>query len=69
MFQECKELNISFHLLIGYAKDVVPEFIKEYQIGGLVTDFSPLRVPAQWVKDVQEVIPKDVPLCQVDALI
>ncbi|XP_068137359.1 deoxyribodipyrimidine photo-lyase-like isoform X2 [Hyperolius riggenbachi] len=65
--EDCKELNIPFHLLIGYAKDVLPNFVKEHSIGGVVTDFAPLRVPLQWVDDVCGRLPKDVPLVQVDA--
>lgn len=65
--EDCKELNIPFHLLIGYAKDVLPEFVKEHSLGGVITDFAPLRVPMQWVKEVSERLPKDVPLVQVDA--
>ncbi|CAH1780581.1 unnamed protein product [Owenia fusiformis] len=64
--KDCKELSISFHLLIGYAKDVLPQFIEENNIGAMVTDFSPLRVPSQWVKDVSEQLGK-TPFCQVDA--
>ncbi|XP_062595077.1 deoxyribodipyrimidine photo-lyase-like, partial [Saccostrea cucullata] len=67
LLQECKDLDISFHLLIGHAKDVLPPFVKENKIGGVVTDFSPLRVPAEWVSDVTKALPKDVPFCQVDA--
>ncbi|XP_077343744.1 deoxyribodipyrimidine photo-lyase-like [Lithobates pipiens] len=65
--EDCKELNIPFHLLIGYAKDVLPDFVKKHSICGVVADFSPLRVPMQWVKDVSERLPKNVPLVQVDA--
>lgn len=63
--QECAELNISFHLLTGYAKDVLPEFVRMRGAGGVVTDFSPLRVPLQWVQDVKERLPRDVLLVQV----
>ncbi|XP_040205599.1 deoxyribodipyrimidine photo-lyase-like isoform X3 [Rana temporaria] len=65
--EDCKELNIPFHLLIGYAKEVLPDFVKKHSICGVVADFSPLRVPMQWVKDVSERLPKNVPLVQVDA--
>lgn len=65
--QECAELNISFHLLLGYAKDVLPTFVVEHGVGGLVTDFSPLRLPRQWVEDVRERLPEDVPFAQVGA--
>ncbi|MBN3277840.1 PHR lyase, partial [Polyodon spathula] len=65
--KECAELNISFHLLTGYAKDVLPEFVRMQGAGGVVTDFSPLRVPLQWLQDVKERLPRDVMLVQVDA--
>ncbi|XP_051637608.1 deoxyribodipyrimidine photo-lyase-like isoform X1 [Manacus candei] len=65
--EECAELNISFHLLLGYPKDVLPAFVVELGVGGLVTDFSPLRLPRQWVEDVREQLPEDVPFAQVDA--
>ncbi|XP_073482556.1 deoxyribodipyrimidine photo-lyase-like [Aquarana catesbeiana] len=65
--EDCKELNIPFHLLIGYAKEVLPDFVKKHNICGVVADFAPLRVPMQWMKDVSERLPKNVPLVQVDA--
>uniref|UniRef100_A0A8C3B4M5 Deoxyribodipyrimidine photo-lyase n=1 Tax=Cairina moschata TaxID=8855 RepID=A0A8C3B4M5_CAIMO len=65
--KECTELNIPFHLLLGYAKDVLPPFAVQQGVGGLVTDFCPLRVPRQWVEDVRERLPEDVPFVQVDA--
>lgn len=65
--QELHLLDISFHLLIGYAKDVLPGFIKDHGLGAVVTDFSPLRTSNQWVKDVKEELPKNIPFCQVDA--
>uniref|UniRef100_A0A8C6X9W6 Deoxyribodipyrimidine photo-lyase n=1 Tax=Naja naja TaxID=35670 RepID=A0A8C6X9W6_NAJNA len=65
--EECRLLAIPFHLLVGFAKDTLPIFVTQHGIGGVVTDFSPLRVPMQWVQDVQERLPSDVPLAQVDA--
>ncbi|XP_026577470.1 deoxyribodipyrimidine photo-lyase-like isoform X1 [Pseudonaja textilis] len=65
--EECRLLDIPFHLLIGFAKDTLPLFVTQHGIGGVVTDFSPLRVPLQWVLDIQERLPSDVPLAQVDA--
>ncbi|XP_071498998.1 deoxyribodipyrimidine photo-lyase-like [Diadema antillarum] len=65
--QDLSALDISFHLLTGHAKDVLPKFVESNKIGGLVTDFSPLRLPRQWVDDVAEALPPDVPFCQVDA--
>jgi len=46
--QECRQLGISFHLLTGYAKDVLPVFVKDNNLRAVVTDFSPLRVPREW---------------------
>ncbi|ESO88680.1 hypothetical protein LOTGIDRAFT_125833 [Lottia gigantea] len=65
--EECRNLDISFHLLIGYAKDVLPEFVGKNKMGSVVTDFSPLRTPMSWVEDVKNNLSKDVPFCQVDA--
>ncbi|XP_038272608.1 deoxyribodipyrimidine photo-lyase-like [Dermochelys coriacea] len=65
--EECQELDIPFHLLIGFAKDVLPAFVTDHGLGGVVTDFSPLRVPMQWVEDIKERLPGDVPFVQVDA--
>lgn len=65
--EECQSLNIHFHLLLGEASNVLPEFIKSNHVGGVVTDFCPLRVPRKWVTDVQNKLPPDVPFCQVDA--
>ncbi|XP_035784325.1 deoxyribodipyrimidine photo-lyase-like isoform X1 [Anopheles albimanus] len=64
---ECEKLNIHFHLLRGNAAQNVPAFVKKHRIGGVVCDFSPLRVPMQWVDDVRKTLPMEVPLCQVDA--
>lgn len=68
VLQDCNKLEISFHLLIGYAKDVLPQFVTDNDIGGVVTDFSPLRTPMQWVDDVTTAIPKNIPICQVQYL-
>ncbi|XP_074658072.1 deoxyribodipyrimidine photo-lyase-like [Tubulanus polymorphus] len=65
--RDCRRLNISFHLLDGYAKDVLPDFVRDNQIGAVITDFSPLREPQQWVKDVTKLLPKNIAFCQVDA--
>ncbi|XP_061588872.1 CPD photolyase isoform X3 [Cololabis saira] len=65
--KECKRLNIQFHLLHGAAGGVLPGFVSEHGFGAVVTDFSPLREPLQWLEDVKKKLPEDVPLLQVDA--
>lgn len=64
---ECSALNVTFHLLIGGAAQTIPKFVEENEIGAVVSDFSPLRVPLQWAEDVLKKLPKTVPLVQVDA--
>ena len=65
--EECKKLNITFNLLKGEPSHILPQFIRKYDIGGVVCDFSPLRVPTKWIEDLKVKLPEDVPLCQVDA--
>ena len=68
ILQECRELDINFHLLIGFSKDNVPKFVVDNKVGGVMTDFSPLRVPLSWVEDVRTGLPANVPFCQVCCL-
>lgn len=65
--RDCNLLNIKFHLIIESAATGIPKFVKERNIGGVVCDFSPLRVPLKWVEDVKEKLPKTIAFCQVDA--
>ncbi|XP_078344504.1 deoxyribodipyrimidine photo-lyase-like isoform X2 [Oculina patagonica] len=64
--KELTELNIAFHMLLGEPDKVLPDFVKSKEIGGVVTDFTPMRKPLKWLEDVAEKLPKDVPVCQVD---
>ncbi|XP_022610500.1 deoxyribodipyrimidine photo-lyase-like [Seriola dumerili] len=65
--KECKALDIQFHLLHGSVGEVLPGFVSDRSLGAVVTDFSPLREPLQWLEDVKKRLPKDIPLIQVDA--
>jgi len=65
--KELRELNISFNLLIGYASEQVPLFVNKHKIGGLICDFSPLRISLEWVSKLKQNLPNNVPLAQVDA--
>jgi deoxyribodipyrimidine photo-lyase len=62
--KECRQLNIVFHLLTGHAENVLPKFVETYKVGTIITDFSPLRVPRQWVENVGKKI-TTIPLVQV----
>ncbi|XP_034943471.1 deoxyribodipyrimidine photo-lyase [Chelonus insularis] len=65
---DCKELNINFHLLHGVPNVVVYDLIKKHNMGALVVDFFPLRVPMGWVDDLKNKLASSkIPICQVDA--
>lgn len=64
---EMKKLNISFHLLRGKHVVEIPKFVKDYNIGCVVCDFSPLRIHRGWVDGIKQKLPVDVPFLQVDA--
>lgn len=65
--EECQKLNITFHLFYGNGGEEVPKFVKQHNLGAVVCDLSPLRVPMQWVENLKKETPKDVPVIQVDA--
>ena len=57
--------KIPFFVLRGEPGQRIPGFVKEYGIGTLVTDFSPLRVKTEWVDKVISGI--GIPFFEVDA--
>jgi len=57
--------NISFFLLTGLPELEVPKFVNRYEIGTMVTDFSPLRINKGWKESVMKNI--DIPFYEVDA--
>lgn len=65
--KELCKLNIPFHLLLGKAEDSLPSFIEKNDVGAVICDFSPLRVPRAWVTDLTSVLPDDTYYAQVDA--
>ncbi|XP_026998251.1 CPD photolyase [Tachysurus fulvidraco] len=65
--EECTSLDIQFHLLSGEPELTLPSFVKRWDVGGVVTDFNPLRLPLQWTERVKKELPPDVPFIQVDA--
>jgi deoxyribodipyrimidine photo-lyase len=57
--------KIPFFFLLGNPGIRIPEFVSEYRIGTLITDFSPLRVKRTWTEQVVSKI--DIPFFEVDA--
>ncbi|CAM9470126.1 unnamed protein product [Heterosigma akashiwo] len=68
---ELREKNVPFHLLRGWAPEVLPGFAQEAGAVAVVTDMSPLRVPAGWARDAAAALDglgaAGPPLHQVDA--
>lgn len=62
---ECRKLHIQFHLLKGESKVCVPQLVEKLKLDAVVADFAPLRVPMSWINHVKDVLPPDVPFCQV----
>lgn len=63
--KECEELNITFHLYQGWPYEHLPKIVTDNNIGAVVCDFFPLRLPMEWQDKVKEELPEDVPLIQV----
>lgn len=71
--------GIPFHLLQGDPIVTVPSFVREHGAIALVCDFSPVRVPSMWVKEIAEIMQtsssslsepqyaKPIPMIQIDA--
>ncbi|XP_071858301.1 deoxyribodipyrimidine photo-lyase isoform X3 [Bombus fervidus] len=64
---ECKQLNLNFHLLHGEPNESILKFVKTYNMGAVIVDFYPLKLPMSWIDNVQKNLPEDVPICQIDA--
>ena len=60
-----KEKNIPFYMLTGSPEEEIPNFVSEYEIGTLITDFSPLRIKKTWNRSVKGHI--DIPFFEIDA--
>jgi deoxyribodipyrimidine photo-lyase len=57
--------SIPFYLLRGSPEAEIAEFIKNYGVVGLVTDFDPLRLKRQWKEAMAKKL--DIPFFEVDA--
>ena len=64
---ELRSLRVPFALLQGLPAQTLPAFAKEHRAAAIVTDFSPMRVPIAWKRDVAAALPSGVPVYEVDA--
>ncbi len=52
--------------MIGEAKDQIPILVRQFDIGILVCDYSPLRISIEWTEQLCKNLPKNILICQVD---
>ena len=64
--RELRELKVPFSLLQGWPSEKMPGYLEQHEVCALVTDFSPLRVPMGWKRDVVNALPQ-LPVFEVDA--
>jgi deoxyribodipyrimidine photo-lyase len=57
--------NIGFYVLFGRPEAELPRFVRKCGVAEIVTDFSPLRIHAEWKTKALEKMP--VPVYEVDA--
>lgn len=48
LHQKLEHKNIEFHLLIGNPENIIPEFVSQNNISGIIADFDPLKIKRQW---------------------
>nr|USH10540.1 photolyase [Spodoptera littoralis granulovirus] len=65
--QECKRLNVSFHLLDGSGDQVLPDWCNRNDVDVIVCDFNPTVKPMEWVYNLKKTLPCHMSLIQVDA--
>ncbi len=49
-----RKLNVNFVVLCGNPTETIPNFVEEFKVGELVTDFNPLSLPRQWKEQVSK---------------
>jgi len=63
--QGLKLLNICFIILKGTPERTILEFIENFKISSIITDFSPLRIKREWINRLRDQI--KIPIFEVDA--
>lgn len=53
--------------MLGKVAEQLPIFVRDNNIGAVICDFSPLRVNLQWLDELKDKLPPNVPFAQVDA--
>ena len=63
--KDLRTRNIPFYLLNGAPEYEIVQFVRNYKISSLVTDFDPLLVKKNWKQEVAATI--DIPFYEVDS--
>lgn len=63
--QKLKNVGIAFFLLIGKPPEKLPEFLRQVNAGALITDFDPLRIKQNWIKEIKQLI--GIPFYEIDS--
>lgn len=63
--EKLAKFNIPFHILLGDPVESIVKFVRKYQPGVLISDFSPLRTNRQWKEAVAK--ESSVAFFEVDA--
>ncbi len=58
-------LNIHFDVIQGNPVKEIPKYIEKYRVGGIISDFSPLKSPRKWKEEIAKQI--KIPFEVVDA--
>jgi len=58
------ELNITFKVLEGEPSHCLPPYLSLKKCPALITDFDPLKIKRQWLREVAQII--NIPIYQVD---
>ncbi|MGE3278570.1 MAG: deoxyribodipyrimidine photo-lyase [Candidatus Altimarinota bacterium] len=62
--EELRKKGIPFFAILGDPIEELPKFIQREKIGGVVTDFTPLRLPRKWRESIAKQL--KVPMVEVD---
>jgi deoxyribodipyrimidine photo-lyase len=60
-----RKKNIPFFLVSGSPEHLIPQFVNDYHVGTLITDFDPLRIKSTWKEGVAK--KAHIPFHEVDA--
>nr|AXS01072.1 ORF053a [Spodoptera frugiperda granulovirus] len=52
--QECRRLNVSFHVLDGSGDQVLLDWCNKHDVDAIVCDFNPTTEPLKWVDNVKK---------------